>query len=443
MELFRPASTSSPGANSSSDGENVNNNNNASGTNSGQNNQTPPGNMSTFDPRWDTYNMSQASSDTSASFNTDYPPDPALPKGPPCTDQGIVPQLLIDHYVSMIDPSRAQTVDSDIARHCAFSLPAVALTLGRSNWPLLRNTYEALATDMQWKVRRTLASSIHELGVILGQDAAGADLIPIFNGFLKDLDEVRIGLLKHLADFLRLLNAKDRVDYLPKLSEFLKMDNDRNWRFRLELTEQLEKMIPLYSPEEVEEHISPIAMALVKDKVASVRQCAINVVATVLQSLNSESGGRPELAQSLLANSIVSLAKETLWTHRQTFATLSLRIHSVSALSQAHFVAELLPQLLELSEDRVANVRLAVARTLSTMGKQTDFFRYEANNPWLQRQAEVEMNLKNDSDVDVRSFFGGSEKRYSKLSDMEVEQEEAERMMEEEFTDVGVSSRSP
>ena len=49
--------------------------------------------------------------------------DLALPRGPPQTNQSIVPQLLIDHYVSMIDPSRAQTVDHEIARHCAFSLP--------------------------------------------------------------------------------------------------------------------------------------------------------------------------------------------------------------------------------------------------------------------------------------------------------------------------------
>ena len=80
--------------------------------------------------------------------------DLALPRGPPQTKQSIVPQLLIDHYVSMIDPSRAQTVDNDIARHCAFSIPAVALTLGRANWPLIRETYETLANDMQWKVRK-------------------------------------------------------------------------------------------------------------------------------------------------------------------------------------------------------------------------------------------------------------------------------------------------
>ena len=156
-----------------------------------------PVSISTFEPgssRWEAYSnsslhSSRSSLDSSRSQDP-APPDPALPRGPPETDQSIVPQLLIDHYVSMIDPSRAQTVDNDIARHCAFSLPAVALTLGRTNWPLLKETYESLANDMQWKVRRTLASSIHELGVILGGEVASTDLVPIFNGFIKDLDEV-------------------------------------------------------------------------------------------------------------------------------------------------------------------------------------------------------------------------------------------------------------
>ena len=172
-------------------------------------------NISTFDP-FDTSTtfrggasvdgdrnvFGHGDSNTSSSNNLN-PPDPALPKGPPATFQSIVPQLLVDHYVSMIDPSRAQTVDNEIARHCAFSLPAVALTLGRSNWPLLKDTYEALASDMQWKVRRTLASSIHELGIILGEEAAGQDLIPIFNGFLK---VTTIGNSRNPVYFIALLD---------------------------------------------------------------------------------------------------------------------------------------------------------------------------------------------------------------------------------------------
>ena len=39
--------------------------------------------------------------------------------------------------------------------------------------------------------------------MILGEEITHRDLVPVFDGFLKDLDEVRIGILRHLADFLR------------------------------------------------------------------------------------------------------------------------------------------------------------------------------------------------------------------------------------------------
>ena len=49
----------------------------------------------------------------------------------------------------MNDPTRAQTVDAEIAQHCAYSLPAVAYTLGRQHWPCIKQLYEQLAGDMQ------------------------------------------------------------------------------------------------------------------------------------------------------------------------------------------------------------------------------------------------------------------------------------------------------
>lgn len=66
----------------------------------------------------------------------------------------------------MTDPSRAQTVDTEIAKHCAYSLPGVALTLGRQNWHCLKDTYETLASDMQVSSR----SSDSELSELLRHD---------------------------------------------------------------------------------------------------------------------------------------------------------------------------------------------------------------------------------------------------------------------------------
>lgn len=327
--------------------------------------------------------------------------DPALPRGPPATFQSIVPQLLVDHFVSMTDPSRAQTVDSEIAHHCAFSLPAVALTLGRKNWPLIRETYDVLAADMQWKVRRTLASSIHELGVILGQESVVQDLIPIFNGFLKDLDEVRIGLLKHLSDFLKLLPLDLRKEYLPKMADFLYMDNERNWRFRQELAVQLGHLIPLYTAEEVKSHLAPIAIILIRDKVAAVRTTAVQVHSIMVKTLLAEESSG--LVRVLLADLIGELVKSDSWIHRQTYASLSLTLFQESSLDHTQFAQDILPNLMDLSEDKVPNVRLAVARTLKQL-KQATYFNKEAN-PHQERMESVIAALTEDSDPDVSAYF--------------------------------------
>ena len=61
------------------------------------------------------------------------------------------------------------------------------------------------AVRPQRKVRRTLASSVHEPAVILGNQLTAADRVPIFNGFLKDLDAVRTGVLRHLCAFLKVV----------------------------------------------------------------------------------------------------------------------------------------------------------------------------------------------------------------------------------------------
>jgi len=364
-----------------------------------------PANICTFDPqsRWETYsNSSIHSSRSSLDSNcmpstTDiHPPDPALPKGPPETEQSIVPQLLIDHYVSMIDPSRAQTVDNDIARHCAFSLPAVALTLGRNNWPLLKETYEALANDMQWKVRRTLASSIHELGVILGEEVAASDLVPIFNGFIKDLDEVRIGILKHLADFLKLLNKNDRNEYLPRLEEFLKMDNERNWRFRLELTEQLGVLVPLFKPEDIRDHLAPIALTLVQDKVSSVRQAATGVISTMLANLNRT--GDVNLSRAIVGDLAENLAHSSHWARRQTFAVLCGEL--LTTVPYQDFSQDLLPHLLDLTWDIVPNVRLKVAHVFGHILPDEHY-----NDTTSQNYEQIHQalnHLAGDKDHDVR-----------------------------------------
>nr|XP_036856960.1 serine/threonine-protein phosphatase 4 regulatory subunit 1 isoform X6 [Manis javanica] len=315
--------------------------------------------------------------------------------------QDVVPQALLDQYLSMTDPSRAQTVDTEIAKHCAYSLPGVALTLGRQNWHCLRETYETLASDMQWKVRRTLAFSIHELAVILGDQLTAADLVPIFNGFLKDLDEVRIGVLKHLHDFLKLLHIDKRREYLYQLQEFLVTDNSRNWRFRAELAEQLILLLELYSPRDVYDYLRPIALNLCADKVSSVRWISYKLVSEMVKKLHMATP--PTFGVDLVNELVENFGRCPKWSGRQAFVFVCQTVIEDDCLPMDQFAVRLMPQLLTLANDRVPNVRVLLAKTLRQTLLEKDYFLTSASC----HQEAVEqtiMALQMDRDSDVKYF---------------------------------------
>ncbi|KAM6088588.1 serine/threonine-protein phosphatase 4 regulatory subunit 1 isoform 2-T2 [Chlamydotis macqueenii] len=315
--------------------------------------------------------------------------------------QDVVPQALLDQYLSMTDPSRAQTVDTEIAKHCAYSLPGVALTLGRQNWHCLKDTYETLASDMQWKVRRTLAFSIHELAVILGDQLTAGDLVPVFNGFLKDLDEVRIGVLKHLHDFLKLLHLDKRREYLYQLQEFLVTDNSRNWRFRAELAEQLILLLDLYSARDIYDYLRPIAFSLCADKVSSVRWISYKLVGEMVKKLYMASTST--FVTDLMNELVEKFCRCRKWSGRQTFVFICQTISEDDCLPMDQFALHLLPHLLRLACDRVPNVRVLLAKTLKQTLLEKEYFLNSANS----HQEAVEqtiMALQMDEDNDVKYF---------------------------------------
>ncbi|XP_060601846.1 LOW QUALITY PROTEIN: serine/threonine-protein phosphatase 4 regulatory subunit 1-like [Ruditapes philippinarum] len=315
--------------------------------------------------------------------------------------QDIVPQSLLENYLGMIDPSRAQTVDTEITKYCAYNLPAVAYTLGRENWPCIKNLYETLAADMQWKVRRTLAFSIHELAVILGEDITHRDLVPVFDGFLKDLDEVRIGILRHLADFLRLLHPDVRRQYLLKVQDFMNVDNSRNWRFRLELAEQLVLISELYSASEVSDYLLPMGLALAEDKVSEVRADAYHLVSVMLKRIVECGDGK--LVQYLVNQLIARFARDQKWARRQIFTQLCQAIVREQAVDAVQFAKDFLPSLLNMVNDSVPNVRITLAKSLTCYMMNEDYSHF-SGHPCPEELEEAFKKLQSDTDRDVRYY---------------------------------------
>jgi len=87
----------------------------------------------------------------------------------------------------------------------------------------------------------------------------------------------------------------------------------------------------------------------------------------------------PDLAESLVHCVIETLANEALWIRRQSFAIFCQLILRAGAINPNM----ILPYLLDMSEDNVPNVRLAVARTLVELDGILD-----DDCPFLERVSE-------------------------------------------------------
>lgn len=111
---------------------------------------------------------------------------------------------------------------SDPARPliCAFNLPAVILTLGRTRWDDLRALYIFLAKTGTVNVRQTLAASIGEVARIVGPVNARRDLVARWWDFARSKEAVvRRKAVEALELFLQAVDVQDRVQIAASLED--------------------------------------------------------------------------------------------------------------------------------------------------------------------------------------------------------------------------------
>ncbi|OQR70097.1 serine/threonine-protein phosphatase 4 regulatory subunit 1-like, partial [Tropilaelaps mercedesae] len=187
-----------------------------------------------------------------------------------------VPAELLRHFQCMLEPHVAQHVDCiDLPRSCAYSLPAVALALGPRNWKRhLRHLVTQLSQCVQWKVRHSVASSLHSLVIIVGDRDSVELLVPLFHTLCRDVDEVRLPLLRNFYQMCIHLEPQSRRMLLDALCEFARSENERVWRLRDELARQIALVAGCFSFGDRLRYFVPILEKLLQDKVAQVRSSA-------------------------------------------------------------------------------------------------------------------------------------------------------------------------
>lgn len=314
---------------------------------------------------------------------------------------------LVDHFVSAsrAESSQGSSASGDgLQLACAYNLPGVALALGRARWGEIREAHATLADSVQWRVRRTVACSLHEVAKILGEDLCESDLTSIFEETLKDTDEVRIGAVSRLSDFLRELPKEARVERLRLITEIGQNQNHAtvgNWRLRCALAEQLDDLSGMVSQHDNEQYVLPLALRLLRDPVHAVRAKTVSGLGAVLHNtagVEATSTWRTGVVGETVSNLKLMATNHESWMDRQAYVQMCGVFASV--VDPRVVIEELVPLLLMTADDAVPNVRRELASTIANMQTNPSY----ATLPDLR---DAVARLRDDRDVDVAQTARG------------------------------------
>lgn len=209
-------------------------------------------------------------------FFNDLPPLSNLENNNNSNDE--VEWNLIEDFVFMKD------IDNTLCFKCAFNFPAVMLTLGRKFWPLLHQHFLSLCNDLQSsvRVRKTMAKSIYQIAQIIGSEQATKDLVAPFVEFFKDIDEIKIEVVKQISNFIKIVDPSKHELIVNQLEMcWLPTINVINWRLREQIGVQIVELNKLnlrIQKENCVLYLTGLALKLMMDKYDCVRKVGIDAV---------------------------------------------------------------------------------------------------------------------------------------------------------------------
>ncbi|WAR05502.1 2AAA-like protein [Mya arenaria] len=232
-----------------------------------------------------------------------------------------------------------------------------------------------LVSDANQHVKSALASVIMGLSPILGKENTIEHLLPLFLTQLKDECPEVIGI-KQLSQSL-----------LPAIVE---LAEDTKWRVRLAIIEYMPLLAGQLGMEFFDEKLNSLCMTWLVDHVFAIRDAATKNLQRLVEKFGIE------WAQNTVIPKVLQMARDQNYLHRLTC------LFCINLMSEACgtelTVKLMLPTILGMATDSVANVRFNVAKSLQKLGKGMDSATVNTQiKPCLDK-------LKQDSDIDVCFF---------------------------------------
>lgn len=287
---------------------------------------------------------------------------------------------------------QSDNVESPLSEYCAFCFPAVVQVIGPSRWPEVADAYATMLKDVQWKVRKSLAYSLHEMAQLLGTEITEEAIVPAFELLLRDLDDIKRGAVLNAEKFLALVTPATRDRLVPLLCH-VPLESE-NWRLRNEVAKRIGAVAVLLSPDSPSfSSVLALVSRLLDDSVMEVRTSTYEPVAVILKHLR---GANDEKYQNYLS-SIVKLATAYSFRGRQMFAYVTEQVVKVGAddvLENA-----LLDGMVKLAMDPVVNTRLVVDTVAERTILKND--RWAGNNKVQEAISVLQQQAASQEEIDA------------------------------------------
>ncbi|XP_076653835.1 serine/threonine-protein phosphatase 4 regulatory subunit 4 isoform X2 [Halictus rubicundus] len=261
-------------------------------------------------------------------------------------------------------------------RCCAYNLPAMFLFVSHSSddTDALLVTFNALANDHYYMIRKTVASGIHEVAKVLGpkNGRIKSDLIRLLK---DDTEEVLQGLVPHIGMTLDCLAESqtigvDRVDStLMEIGRALlkcesEISSTHNWRLASMMHSQLE-IIPKYFPSDfIYSYFVPMTFF----RILHARPIPVRLAAGTLYLFLLRYNMKPMQRVEMRSRLYTELANSPDCYVRMIF--VRMMVEALEIFSSVYFKEHFFTVLLNLAEDPVANIRIKVVSLLPQLKSQ-------------------------------------------------------------------------
>lgn len=298
-------------------------------------------------------------------------------------------ERLLPVFVRLLNDSEAEVRNCAASKVLEFSKNLGERTRVKSFCQKILPCVKKLAEDPWEHVRASLATVIMGLSDILGKQLTIEHLLPLFLHLLKDdHSEVRLNVISRLNEVNAVIGLEHLAQsLLPAIDDLAENDE---WRTRLAIIEYIPTVSSQLGVEFFNAHLMKLCLMWLKDPVYAVRQKTVEILEKLIEAFGKA------WASKVIIPEVLSMARETHFTHRLTcLFAINRMMHAVPVETT---VAQLLPVVCDLHKDKIPNIRLNVAKSLSAA---IDVCKAQRVSNAIRPILDI---LQRDSDPDVKYF---------------------------------------